>query len=108
VKNLLVLVAPLFALGGIIMFITGVIASLASPDPALSLNHMFRFVFAGLGLPIAFLWWRPKRNVVVALCLAFVLGCVVSTLDAVVSGPEAATGRYVGLTTHFNFFGLAS
>ncbi len=99
-------VPPLFLLGAGLIVVMGLIASVLSPTAALSLNHMSRLLVAGLGLPLAFVVWQPERPVIRQLAWAYLLGATVSTLAAVVQGPFAGTGRYLGLTTHPNFFGL--
>ena len=54
-----------------------------------------------------FLAWRPQGRLIEALAWAYVSGHVVSTCYAVVEG-RALNDRYDGLTTHFNFFGIAA
>lgn len=98
----------IFLLGAVILIVTGILASLGSIHPGISLNHMTRLVVAALGLPVLFLLWRPSNKVVVWLASAYVLGQCLSVIDAVVSGAEPSTGRYQGLSTHFNFFGLSA
>lgn len=97
-----------FLLGSIILIVTGLLASLGSINPGTSLNHMTRLVVAALGLPVAFLLWRPNNKVVVWLASAYVLGQCLSVANAVVSGAAPGTGRYQGLSTHVNFFGLSA
>lgn len=99
---------PVFLLGSFILLVMGILASLGSTDPGTSLNHMTRFVIAGLGLPVAFLLWRPKNRLVIVLAAAYVAGQCLSVGNAALSGAEESTGRYQGLTTHFNFFGLSA
>ena len=99
-------IPPVWGLGVLIMVAMGFFASLASDEPGLSLNHMTRFLVAAVFLPLAFMYWRPSRRTVTGLVSAYVFGVCVSVLSALVTGPDSVTGRYDGLTTHFNFFGL--
>ena len=98
----------IFVLGSFILIVMGILASLGSADPGTSLNHMTRFVLAGLGLPIAFMLWRPHNRIVVAFASAYVAGQALSVVNAIASGAEEDTGRYQGFSTHFNFFGLSA
>lgn len=96
-----------FLLGHGIILTVGLLVSVASTDPALSLNFMARLVAAALGLPILFVLWGPSRRVVVALAWAYVVGVVVSLVGGLAQGPDLS-GRYDGLTSHVNFFGLSA
>lgn len=101
------LVPPLlFVLGSMILVLTGVLASLASLDAGASLNHMTRFFVAALGLPVAFMLWRPGKRIVARLAAAYLAGQVFSVAYAFYENGDS--GRYAGLTTHPNFFGLSS
>ncbi len=97
-----------FVVGSVILVSIGVLASLVSEDPGLSLNHMTRLVVSALVLPIAFMFWRPRQAVVLKLAAAYLAGQVVSVGYALIEGSDPVTGRYTGLTTHFNFFGLSA
>ncbi len=98
---------PLYLIGGGIVVTLGLLASLASEGPGLSLNHMVRLLTAAFGLPLAMMWWRPSSTWIRRLATAYLAGVVVSVLHALVSGPDA-TGRYVGFTTHYNYFGITT
>lgn len=94
-----------FVAGQLIVVSVGLLVSLASDDPALSLNFMSRLVAGSLILPTLFLWWRPGPRTLVALVWAYVLGTGVSVGVGTLQGPDLS-GRLVGLTSHPNFFGL--
>lgn len=97
-----------FVVGSIIIVSTGFLASIGSSDPGASLNHMSRFVLAALGLPLAFMLWRPSQRVVLWLASAYVAGQMVSIVYGLVQGASETGGRYIGLATHTNFFGLSA
>lgn len=99
---------PLFVVGAAVLLVSGIFASLAASAPETSLNHMMRLVVAALGIPIAFMFWRPGKRVVFWLASAYVLGVLISVADAVTRGAEPKTGRYEGLTTHFNVLGITA
>lgn len=96
-----------FVLGSTILLAAGFLASLGSTEPGVSFNHMTRLVVAALGLPVVFMLWRPNKGTVALLASAYVAGQVFSVVDAFIEGP-VGNGRYDGLTTHPNFFGLSS
>ena len=97
----------IFILGSVILLSTGLLASLGSFDPGVSVNHMARLVVSALGLPVAFMFWRPDKRLVAILAGAYVAGQVYSIGYALFAG-GAEGGRYAGLATHANFFGLSS
>lgn len=94
-----------FVFGWFLLLPAGLIASAAAVDPGTSFNHLARLLAAALLLPVAFVWWRPERRIIVWLASAYVLGAAVSVSAAVIEGPVAAESRYDGLTTHANFLG---
>jgi hypothetical protein len=83
------------------------VAAALGPTPALGLIYGLRLPAAAVALPLFFLAWRPEGRLVDALAWSYVAGHVVSTCYAVVEG-RAINDRYDGLTTHFNFFGIAA
>lgn len=97
----------IFVIGSVVLLAMGLLASLGSADSGLSLNAMTRLVVAALGLPVAFMLWRPGIRTVVWLAAAYLAGGVASVSYAVYEGP-AANDRYDGLATHPNFFGLSA
>ncbi|MEO6472314.1 MAG: O-antigen ligase family protein [Aeromicrobium sp.] len=97
-----------FLLGSVVLVVMGLLASLGSTDPGTSLNAMTRLVVSALGLPAAFLLWRPNNKIVLWLASAYVLGQCLSVADALIKGAAPSTGRYQGLATHVNFFGLSA
>ena len=99
---------PYFVVGAAILLTAGLFASLASVDVGLSLNAMARLSVAALGLPVAFMLWHPGRRTVTALAAAYISGQVMSVAFAVANGAAPQTGRYEGLATHVNFFGLGA
>lgn len=98
---------PMFLVGAGSIFVVGAIASGLADEPLLSLNHMIRLIVGAFGLPVLMMIWRPDRPTVVKLAWAYALGNVISVIAALVNGDVRGTdGRYVGLTTHANIFGL--
>lgn len=97
---------PITFLVGAMVIIYGVfIASLLSSEPLIGMFYGFRLVSAAVILPLAFLWWRPSLRSIDALAWGYVLGQCASTVYALFFGGFVGT-RYVGLTTHPNFFGI--
>ena len=83
------------------------VAAVLGPTPALGLIYGLRLPAAAVVLPLFFLAWRPEGRLVDALAWSYVAGHVVSTCYALVEG-KALNDRWDGLTTHFNFFGIAA
>ncbi|WP_067438101.1 O-antigen ligase family protein [Nocardioides jensenii] len=96
-----------FAVAGGLVLVTTVIASLLNAEPLMSLNYGFRLVSAVVVLPLLFLWWRPSLKLIDGLAWAFVAGQVISLAGGFVVGANP-NGRYMGLTTHTNFFALGA
>lgn len=90
--------------GSLLMATFWVLGSLAGPSTLASLGYLLRMLSASLLLPLGFLLWRPPLRVVDRLVWAYVVGQAISTLVGLAEGKDG--GRYVGLTTHPNFFGM--
>jgi len=97
----------LFLLGAVGLSAMVLVSAAIGPTPLLGLLYGLRLPAAAVALPVFFLAWRPEGRLVEALAWAYVAGHVVSTCYAVVEG-RALNDRYDGLTTHFNFFGIAA
>ncbi len=97
-----------FILGATVVIITGLLASVGSVDPHLSLNLMLRLVLATFALPVAFLLWRPSTRLLGLLGFSYMVGVSISVVNALISGSVGNTGRYTGLSTHFNYLGLSA
>lgn len=97
---------PQYALGLLLVTVSGLVASLLSPLAIGSLFGLFRWLFFLGVLPIVIAWWRPPVKTVVTLLWAYILGHVASTAYALASGPTVGD-RYQGLTHHTNAFGMA-
>ena len=97
----------LFVVGAVGLSAMVLISATIGPTPALGLLYGLRLPAAAVALPLFFLAWRPQGRLIEALAWAYVAGHVVSTCYAVVEG-RALNDRYDGLTTHFNFFGIAA
>ncbi|WP_332666027.1 O-antigen ligase family protein [Aeromicrobium sp.] len=100
-------VPPMFWLGLSIVLVMGVLASIASPMPVVSVNQVARLMVGAFALPIFFMVWRPAANILARFAAAYMLGSAISVGMALAQGPLGG-GRYVGLTYHPNYFGLAS
>lgn len=96
-----------FAVSGALILVLTVVASLLNEAPLVSLNYGFRLVSAVVVLPLLFLWWRPSVRMVDGLAWSFVAGQAISLVGGFVTGPQP-NGRYLGLTTHTNFFALGA
>lgn len=92
-------------LGMIVLLLIGSLSCLASAEPGTSLSYFLRLVVAMIMLPVVFAWWRPSPAMMRRLAGAYVIGQVISCLDALAThaGPG---GRAEGLSTHPNFFAL--
>lgn len=97
-------VPPIYGIGAFILLVSGLVASLLGPDPGVSVLVMMRLVAAAIILPMLFAWWRPGIRVVDAMAKAYVLGQMVSLAYGLLDGPQV-NNRYVGLSTHVNYFG---
>jgi len=97
----------LFLLGAVGLSAMVLLTAAIGPTPALALLYGLRLPAAAVALPVFFLAWRPQGRLIDALAWSYVAGHVVSTCYAVVEG-RAINDRYDGLTTHFNFFGIAA
>jgi len=93
-------------IGGSVLTLTTLVSSLLSDDPAASFTYAPRLIAAAVILPCGYAAWQPGIRVIDAMVAAYVAGQVISTGDAVLSGP-IDSGRYEGLTVHPNFFALA-
>lgn len=98
---------PIYQIGAGILFVSGTIASLGTPSPLTSMRYLIQLMIAMLVLPSFIAWWGPGPTILRRLALAYVYGQAVSVLLAVPFG-NVGNGRYEGLTTHPNFFGLCS
>jgi O-antigen ligase len=97
-----------YALGALMMFSAGLIASWFANDVAISTNVLFRLVAASIILPVAFILWNPSAKMLDSLAIVYVLGQIMSVVGALANGKDAESGRYSGFTVHFNFFALCS
>jgi hypothetical protein len=93
--------------GSVGVIVLVLIASMLSETPGIDLFYGIRLPAATVALPLFFLMWAPTRRLIDVLAWCYVAGHVTSTAYAVVTGQDPATGRYDGLTTHYNFFGIA-
>ncbi len=98
----------LFLVGAAGVVGLGLVTSVAAADPASSLNGLLRLLVGALILPITFMLWRPRRDIVALLATAYVVGNSISVLQAVTSGLVSYEGRSIGLTRHPNILGLCS
>jgi hypothetical protein len=89
---------------GLVAF--GIVASVVSGTPLLSLLLMSRLVIAGIVLPVVFMWWRPNLRLLVIMATGYVCGEIVSVFYSLIDPVQVQ--RAYGLTTHVNNFGLAS
>jgi O-antigen ligase len=91
-----------YQIGALLLVFAGVISSLLSDNPVVSLRYVGQLLVAVFVLPTFLAWWRPRLPVLLALTWAYVGGQVVSSVVALGQGGSRAQG----LTTHPNFFGL--
>ena len=99
-----------FAFGALTVFVMGIVSSVASEMPAVSINQLARLAITAFSLPVLYAIWRPQRPTLIAMACAYVFGNAFSVAAGIVRGPVAeADGvfRHVGLTYHPNYLGLA-
>ena len=94
--------------GSIGVIVAVFLASMLSATPLLDLLYGVRLPAATVALPLFFLAWAPSRRMIDVLAWSYVAGHMVSTAYALVAGKDPTTGRFDGLTTHYNFFGIAA
>ncbi|HET7735959.1 MAG TPA: hypothetical protein VFK52_08305 [Nocardioidaceae bacterium] len=99
-------ISQLFVLSWLVIFVLSLLASVAAANSGISFNHLARFMIAALVLPLAFMTWRPRQQLLVLMAAAYLAGVAVSVSYAATLG--AGGPRPFGLTTHPNFFGLTS
>ena len=91
-----------YQLGALLLVFAGVISSLLTDSPVVSLRYVGQLLVAVFVLPTFLAWWHPRLPVLLSLAWAYVGGQVVSSVVALGQGGSRAQG----LTTHPNFFGL--
>lgn len=91
-----------YQLGALLLLFSGVVSSLLTDNPVVSLRYVVQLLIAMFVLPTLLGWWNPQGRLLRALAWAYVLGQTVSVVVAVGQN----TSRAQGLTTHPNFFGL--
>jgi O-antigen ligase len=91
-----------YQIGALLLVFAGVISSLLTDSPVVSLRYVGQLLVAVFVLPTFLAWWKPRMPVLLALAWAYVGGQVVSSVVALGQGGSRAQG----LTTHPNFFGL--
>jgi O-antigen ligase len=91
-----------YQIGALLLVFAGVISSLLSDNPVVSLRYVGQLLVAVFVLPTFLAWWHPRLPVLIGLAWAYVGGQVVSSVVALGQGGSRAQG----LTTHPNFFGL--
>lgn len=98
-----------FAVGAFGFFFVGCVASMTADVPIGSLVLLVKVMLATVVIPLLFVWWAPRDKALLSLALAYVVGAVANVGYAIVTGPNAATARYQGLTeqpTAFGYVGL--
>jgi hypothetical protein len=98
----------LYIIGAIILVAVGSVTSIGATHPGISLNLMSRLVVTALGLPLAFMFWRPGWKLTGYLAGGYVLGVIISAGYGVVTGTHSSglETRYIGLTEQPNELGL--
>ena len=94
-----------FLFGGIGLLTVGSLSALASDQPG---YNSYRLVFVASGvvlLPVLLTWWQPGHRTTIAAAAAYTFGNTVSVAACLFEDPYME-GRYAGLTTHPNVFGL--
>ncbi|MBC7632957.1 hypothetical protein, partial [Aeromicrobium sp.] len=97
-----------FVVGALGVVAMGLVSSAVNPNAAMSLNSMLRLVVGALTLPVVFMLWRPRREIVVILAAAYVGGNVVNVVAARINGQASDENRYIGLSTHPNILGFCA
>ena len=97
-----------WALGALLLATMVLVSFAVSATPVSAANYGIRLLAAAVMIPLFFLLWGPQDRQIDVLVWSYVAGHVVSTGYALVEGRNVLTGRFDGLTTHFNFFGLSA
>lgn len=98
-------IPALFVIGAAGLVATTIIATLLADNWIVSISFALRMIAAVILLPLAYAWWGPSTRLIDLLAWSYIAGQCVSTVYALVDGTVVG-GRYLGLTTHMNFFGM--
>ncbi|HET9501813.1 MAG TPA: O-antigen ligase family protein [Marmoricola sp.] len=99
-------VSALHLAASLMLVCVGAVSSLLNANTATSFFYLVKMMTGLILLPLAFQVWRPSAERLRWLVWAYVLGQLVSLLDGVAG--SRVGGRFLGLTTHPNFFGICS
>jgi hypothetical protein len=99
-------IPPVYGLGAGLLVLSGLIASTLSSAPGQSFNEFSRLLTSSVFLPLAFLTWRPNRDIIRLLAGGYVVGTAVSFAFGFFGNYTSAEGRYAGLAEHPNELGL--
>ncbi len=97
---------PLLLAVGLVV-LGGLLASLASSDPAASALNVARLAVAAGGVVLAPMLWSPERREVHLLAWAWIASASVSVTWGLLISDDAG-GRVSGLATHSNHLALAA
>ena len=91
----------------VLIALGGLLASLASANPAASAFNVARLVIAAGGVVFGLVLWSPGRSGVFALAWLWVASAVATSLWGLLVHQDVA-GRAIGLSTHSNHLALAA
>ncbi|MGJ9412758.1 O-antigen ligase family protein [Aeromicrobium sp. CF4.19] len=97
-----------FLVGAGGVFAMSLVASMLTSETFVSLNIIARLVVGALALPMVFAVWRPRRQVVVLLATAYVLGNIANVGYGLARGTVTSEGRHLGLSMHVNILGFCA
>ncbi|HEY9563346.1 MAG TPA: hypothetical protein VIR30_06200, partial [Nocardioides sp.] len=95
-----------WVVGVLISLVMGTLASLLAGDILASFNMYARYLAGVIILPLVFMLWRPRIQVIGHLAMAYALGVVASIGYGVIKSGERPGARFIGMTEHPNVLGI--
>lgn len=92
--------SAMYTIGMVLIFVTGCIASAANPAATTSLKTLIGMMWCMVMIPLAIAALRPSDRMVRILAWSFIVGHMISVLDALATTPLSA--RAQGLTAQSN------
>src|SRR3546814_5836097 len=83
--------------GVLISLVMGTLASLLAGDILASFNMYARYLAGVIILPLVFMLWRPRIQVIGHLAMAYALGVVTSIGYGVIKSGERPGARFIGI-----------
>lgn len=97
-------ISPLYLVSGLAFVLMGYAAAFSSDTALSTLNEITEWAFLAIVLALAFVALDLTRTEVAALAVAYISGQMVSSVWAVIAGPNPINNRYEGFAAHPNYF----